>query len=178
MRRLERAALLATLAEKLIKHGSWCGETHLQKATYFLQEMFGVSLGYEFVLYKHGPFSFELRDELTSLRADGVLELRPRPYPYGPSLYPSESGRKLAARFANLTEQYDREISLVATYFGDKGVAELERLATALYVRKMDPSLSQEQRAKRICALKPHVHFGAAYEAVRSVDELYENLQS
>jgi len=35
MNTLQRAALLTELADKLRQQGSWCGETHLQKATYF-----------------------------------------------------------------------------------------------------------------------------------------------
>ena len=64
MTRLQRVAVLTKLTEKLHESGSWCGETHLQKAAYFLQELFNVLLVYEFILYKHGPFSFALRDEL------------------------------------------------------------------------------------------------------------------
>ena len=36
-------------------------------------------LGYDFTLYKHGPFSFDLRDDIHALRADGLLDLEPRP---------------------------------------------------------------------------------------------------
>ena len=46
MNRLERATILVTLIEKLSMEGSWCGETHVQKATYFLQELMGVPLGF------------------------------------------------------------------------------------------------------------------------------------
>lgn len=87
MERLAREAVLLSLVEKLRQAGSWCGETHVQKATYFLQEVAGVPLGFPFILYKHGPFSFDLRDELTAMRADGFLTLEPRD-PYGASLGP------------------------------------------------------------------------------------------
>src|SRR5712692_9118533 len=105
MRRLQRIVILADLASRLGKYGSWCGETHLQKATYFLQELGKVPLGYSFVLYKHGPFSFDLRDELTAMRADGLLELRPQP-PYGPSLVPTERASEFARRFPKTLGKY------------------------------------------------------------------------
>jgi len=70
MDRLRRAALLTQLIERLRRRGSWCGETHVQKATLFLQDLTRIPMGFDFILYKHGPFSFDLRDELTSLRAD------------------------------------------------------------------------------------------------------------
>jgi len=71
MSRKERYALLAALMKRLHDTGSWCGETHLQKAVIFVQE-----LGYNARLYKHDPYSFDLRDELASMHADDALRLR------------------------------------------------------------------------------------------------------
>ena len=59
MDRLRRAAILTQLVGNLRREGSWCGETHVQKATFFLQELMEVPLGFNFVLNKHGPFSFD-----------------------------------------------------------------------------------------------------------------------
>jgi len=73
MNRLKRDVVILSLIENLKKKGSWCGETHIQKATYFLQELFDFPLGFEFILYKHGPFSFDLSDKLTAMRADMLL---------------------------------------------------------------------------------------------------------
>jgi hypothetical protein len=94
MDRLKRAALMTRLLQNLKDKGSWCGETHTQKATFFVQHLMDVPLGFEFILYKHGPFSFDLRDELTSLRADGLIRLVPR-WPYGPTIMPTELAKKL-----------------------------------------------------------------------------------
>jgi hypothetical protein len=77
MNRLKRDAVILSLIENLKKKGSWCGETHILKATYFLQELFDLPLGFEFILYKHGPFSFDLSDEFTAMRADMLLKIQP-----------------------------------------------------------------------------------------------------
>ncbi len=98
MNRLQRAAILSTLAEELLEIGSWCGETHLQKATFFLQHMLKVPTEWDFVLYRYGPFSFELRDELTAMRADQLLELIPM-QPYGPRLLPTGQSRHCVSGF-------------------------------------------------------------------------------
>ena len=71
MNRLQRAAVLLTLLEQLQARGSWCGETHVQKSVYFLQDLLQVPLGFEFVLYKHGPYSFDLNDEITAVQLHG-----------------------------------------------------------------------------------------------------------
>ena len=67
MTRLEKVAVLLKLLEKLRENGSWCGETHLQKATYMCQQLLSLPTGFDYVLYKHGPFSFDLRGELGAL---------------------------------------------------------------------------------------------------------------
>src|SRR5438552_469892 len=123
MNRLQKAAILATLTEKLRERGSWCGETHLQKATYLLQEMLRVPTDFDFILYKHGPFSFDLRDEITSLRADGVLALEPQPDPYGPKLVTAEGTQRLQKLFPKTLKRYKNALEAVAEEVSDKGVS-------------------------------------------------------
>jgi hypothetical protein len=171
MERLERTALLFELTKKLHEKGSWCGETHLQKAAYWAEESLSLPLGFQFILYKHGPFSFDLRDELTSMRADGLLELSPNAQPYGPTLKPSAQGEALVKRYGRLIAQFSDKISAVADQLADKNVSELERLATALYVTKREmPRESQEKRAERIRQIKPHIPTDQAIEAIKAVD--------
>ena len=76
----DKTVLLTHLIEGLCERGNWCGETHVQKTAFFVQELMGVPMEFRFILYKHGPFSFDLRDELTALRANGLLGLEPRSY--------------------------------------------------------------------------------------------------
>jgi len=159
------------LTSKLREQGSWCGETHLQKAMYLLQEIALVPTAYSFILYKHGPFSFDLRDDITALRADGVLALEPQEEPYGPKLVPTDGADRLHRVFPSTLKKYKDQTNRVAAIVGDKGVSELEKLATALYVTKeVNPSTDIAPRAKRVCALKPHISFAAAEESLIAVD--------
>lgn len=179
MKRLQRAAILAGLIENLKDSGSWCGETHIQKSTYFLQELMDVPLGFDFILYKHGPYSFDLRDELTSMRADMLLELQPQPYPYGPSLLPGVGSEQIKKLYANFVSQYTEQIEFVTERLGGKRVADLERLATALYVsRNLMKGSPVESRAQKINELKPHVSLDEAREAVDTVDLMVDELNS
>ena len=52
MERLRRASLFLALNEELRNSGSWAGETHMQKATFFLQELMSVPMEFDFVLYQ------------------------------------------------------------------------------------------------------------------------------
>jgi uncharacterized protein YwgA len=173
MNRFKKDAVLCELADELRRRGSWCGETHIQKATYFLQELRNVPLEFEFVLYKHGPFSFDLRDELTAMRADGFLDLSDRG-PYGPSLVPTRASEELRQGFPKTIGRYGADIEFVSDALGNRNVAELEKLATALYVHFQHPSRSSLIRAKILRDLKPHISFSDSFEAIKQVDAIVE----
>lgn len=172
MKRLQKAAVLVELADQMRAHGSWCGETHLQKATYFVQQLFDQELDFEFILYKHGPFSFELRDELMSLRADGLIQLQKQPYPYGPTLEPTEAGEQTKVTYPKTLRDRRAALAFVAEHLGSKDVNQLERIATALYVTREQPQADATARAQRIHELKPHVSLENAAQAVQELDQL------
>jgi hypothetical protein len=173
MNRLQRAALLTALVDRLNQQGSWSGETHLQKGTYFLQHLLGVPTGFAFILYKFGPFSFGLRDELTAMQADGLVELRVRHPSYGPSLIPSEASQAFRECYSVTLMRYDKQLSFVCGTLGQKGVTELERLATALFVtRELGEAADADVRAARLHELKPHVSLSDALFAVQKLDEI------
>ena len=170
--RLGRNAIVLSLADELKTAGSWCGETHLQKAVYLLQELTRVPLGFDFILYKHGPFSFDLRDELTAMRADSQLQIRANPIPYGPTLVTTEIGEKLQMRQSFAVEKHRKKIDFVAEHLGSKSVTDLEQLGTAYYVKKEDYSRSLGQVARRVNELKPHIPMDVAREAAVGIDEI------
>jgi uncharacterized protein YwgA len=170
MDRLERAALLTELVDEMKAAGSWAGETHVQKAAYVLQVLFGVPSGFNFILYKHGPFSFDLRDELTSMQADGLIEQRPSP-PYGPMLVATESSRTLRQSYRALMDPIKASLHAVATRLGPLDIYRLEQAATAVYVLVTD-TVSDEEAAAKLMELKPHVAPDGAAWAVREAREL------
>jgi hypothetical protein len=171
MRKRKRQAILLNLIEAL-STGSWCGETHVQKATYFLQHGVGVPLEFEFVLYKHGPFSFDLRQELGEMRGASLIEVLPRPLPYGPSLSLGPSAAALVKVYPKTLKKYLKQVEAVADFFKQKYAVDVERLGTALYVTREWPKLSSEERASKIVELKPHITESDAQKAVAVVDKL------
>ncbi len=127
-------------------------------------------MGFDFILYRHGPFSFNLRDELAELRAVGYLELEPRPQPYGPSFAVTTEGRKLVQVHEGTVNEYAREIAFVTERLADKNVADLERLATAFFLVLRDGKGDESSRARALHEVKRHVSEEEALEAVRTVD--------
>jgi len=178
MDRLQKASIITRLAQSLRERGSWCGETHLQKATYFLQELLQVPLEFQFILYKHGPFSFDLRDELGALQADELLRAEPHP-PYGPKIVTTERAEYIQGLYPKTLEKYREQIALVADRLGPAGVNTLERLATGLYVtRNAKDDGTVEMRADELHRLKPHVSVEEAREAIRDVDEIIRQVEA
>lgn len=170
MKRRQREAIVAAVDQRLAASGSWCGETHLQKAVYFLQTLLNVPTDFDYILYKYGPFSSELRAELASMRADGFLELVSQPQPYGPSLRVTPiAEHQLIRRWPKTLKRHEAAIDFVATKLGALGVGNLERLATALWVLREMPGASTEARAERLHEIKPHVSLTEATEALEKV---------
>jgi uncharacterized protein YwgA len=177
MKKLQRAAVLVSLVKSLRENKSWCGETSVQKAAYFLQELLEVPLDFDFVLYKYGPYSFELSEELTSLCADSFLDLEIRDSRYSPSYLPGEMEDFLFDKFPKTAKRFREQVEFVSVRLGNRHVPELERLATALYVRLAKEDVpSVKKRAAKIRKLKPHVSESDAREAIEEVDEMFTEL--
>ena len=79
----------------------------------------------------------------------------------------------LQGRFPKTLGRYAAKIDFVCDRFADKGVGELERLATALWVtRREETDGSIGQRAKKLNALKPHVSIDEAKVAIAKMDKV------
>jgi len=178
MERLPKIAVLTALIQQLIEKGSWCGETHIQKTVYFLQCLLGVPLEFSFILYKRGPYSFELTDELSALLAHQMVELVVLHPSYGPQYQATDHSAKLRDNYPVTLKRYGREIAFITDMLGHKDSKQLERLATALYVTK-NPQGEQndEDYAESIHRLKPHVPIFLALDAMRELHKIEAGTQ-
>lgn len=173
MQRIRRAALVSALANKMHDHDSWVGETHLQKGVYLLQDMLGVPMDVEYVLFKHGPFSFQLREELGAMRADDILKIVPQRPPYGPRLYSDDGAKRLQEKFPKTLIKYEPQLDWIADHLGDKGVVELEKLATAFWVtEELGRASEVGERADLLQQYKPHFDDRVCVEAVTEIDAM------
>ena len=165
-----RIAVMGELITGLRAAGSWCGETHVQKSIYVLQAGLHVPLRYDYILYKHGPYSFELRSDMAGLIGRGLLRQEFSSPPYGPRLVGTDVMETHRRRYAGTVGEHSAAIRQVAEFFRDRGVGELEVLSTALYVTVSQRGETAEKRAERIHGLKPHVSLKTALVAVRELD--------
>ncbi len=168
---IDRWAVVAEIVRGMRAKGGWAGETHLQKTLYFIQEMLQVPCGYDYVLYKHGPYSFDLHDDLARMLTNSILGIEPRP-PYGPSLRVEDVGVSVIKRRSLTVNQYEKQIMFATETLGTKDVRELERLGTALLLKRRDPSLGEASLANEIVQHKPHVPENLALDAVKEVTNI------
>lgn len=178
MRRAQEVAILADLITRLRAKESWAGEMHVQKCVYFLQEVLNVPLGYDFVLYKYGPYSFDLHKELNSMRADNQIALEAQPFPYGPKMLVTEDGSDLMKRFPRTRRQFSNQLEFITNRLADKTAGELEELATGLMVLTEHPKEIDTKLSERLRDLKPHVRPETAENRIREVRTLVAEAES
>ena len=169
MDRRDREDLICHLVDAMGKAGSWVGETQIQKSAMFLQKLLNVPLGYQFVLYKHGPFSFDLRSELAEMRAGLRLGVEPH-LGYGPSFTLEKWGRVALEK----PTAYADEIEFVAKRISTEASRPVERISTAFYMTEKYPDQSSNQIAKEINRLKPHISEAQARLAIEDAGRLRE----
>jgi hypothetical protein len=165
-------AIVGEIIEQLQRYGSWCGETHIQKTAFVAKEVCQLPLSATFVLYKHGPYSFDLNGILTSMRADRVLSLVPQGK-YGPSFRVESSMGAVFKRYQDQIGKLRPNIERAAQFLGSKNVADLERVATAIYVSRRSASLPREARAMELNRVKPHISLPAALSAIEEADQFF-----
>jgi len=160
----EKTAIVLYTMQSLKGEGSWCGETHVQKTLFLCQELMGIPSNFKFILYKHGPYSFQLSEHLQGLIADELVHVITRP-PYGPTLGVADEARPIVSQIER-EDTLARGILFMAKKLSKKGVSDLEKLATAAYVnKKYGSELPIEKRAEILTSLKPHVSVEASRSA-------------
>lgn len=167
----EKYALTIRLMQFLADKGSWCGETHVQKSMYIFEKLNRVeSTGFDFILYKHGPYSFPLRDilgDMRSLRFVNSVSMAP----YGPKLKVTEAGDKFCTRFFD--KEYEESLEKTTDLLKNSGVQRLEQLATALYIAQKSNN-PDEDRAECLHKIKPHISYGTAFQVTKEIDSILE----
>ncbi len=171
MEKMERWAIVARLVQEMRTNKGWAGETHIHKTLFFLQELLKVPVGYDFTLYRHGPYGFDLHDDLGGMLANAVLALERTP-PYGPRFLVEDVGDRVIQHSDEVVKKYNSQVQFIAVTLSDKDVRDLERLGTALLLKDQFPDFDQETLAGKVVEVKPHVSGSLALEAVREVFEI------
>ena len=166
-------ALTLRLAASLYENGSWCGETHIQKNMYILDNIYGEAEDLKFTLYKHGPYSFILHDLINDLYGLNFIIPESTP-PYGPRIKVSESGFLFLNKYRLPVEK----INSITSLFANKSVQKLEKESTALMIEKQYPKANITERAHELHRVKPHISLDDALTVTHSMEGIREKLLS
>jgi uncharacterized protein YwgA len=162
-------AILGRVVERVEEQKRFCGETLLQKSAYFLKEMFGAPISAPFRIYYYGPFSFDLRETLSTM--EGLDVVQTVPHEWGATYRIGRRYRQVKERFPKTLRQLEPAIDWVMHELAPLGVKELEPLATALFLKRERPDANDQTLAATLHEIKPHVSVDAARVALQKVGE-------
>lgn len=154
MKKQKDNAILMNLINTLQRQGSWTGETKLQRISYFLKHLMGVPLDFDFILYKHGMFSFGLQTELNILYGYKLLDLETI-HPYSPKFVVSDVGEVFLKKFPKTTAKYEKQIDFLVDELGKMAVEGLSSRSIVHYITSKNLTLDQKGRTKKLMELKP-----------------------
>jgi uncharacterized protein YwgA len=170
-----RVAVLARMVK--LAPGQSLGRTQVMKLFYFLQELKGVNLGYDFRLFNYGPFDSEVLSDLSSACGQGTVVEKTVYYPrgYGYDISPGPQADHLCTSLEKSDPNLASMVDQVIGDFGLFGAAELELRSTILFV---DRELSQggntatsQELTSRVQKIKPHFNAEVILDRVREMKD-------
>ncbi len=161
-------ALILAMIEELQRQQSRTGKTHIIKGMLLAKAANCLEVPFSFFLYKHGPYSTDIEHNLEEMQSYGAITVEPAFDGYGVILKPGEMAPFVRAQ-APLSPVEVRGIQRVCQFVQSKNVSQLERLATAAWIRTFLRIHEPEAVAQKLNALKPHIPLTDAYEADRDV---------
>lgn len=164
--------LIGGVVKILRDRHSWTGETHIQKSAYIAKVLKKVPFESEFVLYKHGPYSFDMNKSLSHMRGRGLLITTANPG-YGPTYKINEPlWQALNKASGDVFSRFEESLIDVCRNLANKNVSSLERVATAVFLRSENPDKDDEFLAREMVSIKPHILIESARVAFIEADKL------
>lgn len=138
------------------------GRTSLMKFCYFLQNIRGVPLGYDFSLYSYGPFDSDVLSDLQLAEGMSVLQADIEYYSggYKYNIRPSEKSARAKELAQEFLTKYKKDIDWVMQEFGNKSAGDLELLSTILFVYEESEIRGVGELVDRVNSIKPHFSTG------------------
>lgn len=162
---LDKHAYILETVEALKRNGSWCGKTHVQKNLFLLQQLIDDGVPFQYVFYKHGPYSFDVESEIEQMKSYGAINIEPVAG-YGVVINPDENA-EYVRRNTDLSDETKAIIEKLSQLTGPMGVSELERMSTAAWVRYREHLTDSQAVSERMHTLKPHI----SQDDARKADE-------
>ena len=167
---------LAVLA-RMVKSAPGLGRTQVMKLCYFLQELKGVSLGYDFRLFNYGPFDSEVLSDLSSAAGCGANIEQTVFYPkgYGYAIKPGLQVDQFVSELDAAVPEVAALVDQVVREFGGFSASELELRSTILFVEREfvagGPCATADEIVERVGRIKPHFDVSVIRRRVSDMTE-------
>jgi uncharacterized protein YwgA len=157
-------ALILEMIEQLNRWGGSSGKTHVQKGLFLLQAVRpSSSIPFLYVLYKHGPYSFQVEHELEEMKSYAAITSRPV-LDYGFAFAPGLMAGFIHGK-VRISDLQKRRIGKVCQFISQKSAAELERISTVAWIDRREGIKRKRPNVDRLVRLKPHVSPDLAEQA-------------
>jgi hypothetical protein len=164
----QKHVLILAMIEALSAQGARCGKTAVVKGLLLAESAGLLEPRFRFFLYKHGPYSTEVLDDVERMVSYDAVAVEPGLDGYGVLLKPAKMASYVKQQ-SPLSDEARAVIDRVCGFIRQRNVLHLERLATAAWIRTREAIDDPDDVAQRLHALKPHISLEAAREADRQV---------
>ena len=143
------------------------GRTALVKLLYFLKELKGIDVGYDFQLFVYGPFDSDVLDDLCYAESLGAVtsEIEYHQFGYGYKINKGDDGDAIKERAASFLAENNEAVTWVTSEFGGLSASDLELLSTIVFVgreaKSKNSTLNKDDFIERVRNIKPR--FQAEY---------------
>ncbi len=151
------------------------GRTQLMKLFYFLQELHGCPLGYDYRLFAYGPYDSEVLSDLATATSLNMVCENTVIYPrgYGYAITPGQHAGELSRELEESNPALASQVDAVVQQFAGFGAGELELRSTIFFV---DRELTQEgttttaaDLVERVRLIKPYFSEGTILSRVEEM---------
>lgn len=161
-----REAWVACAVAKLRAVRSWTGRLHVHKLLVLAKMLKLANPPFDFALYHYGPYSYELDGTFAMMEAYGRIYRHYERPDYGPRYSLPDGARP------KLSPRDDRALDRVANWIGKRPAGELEAVATALWIRRIEGAKTGSRCAERLKQVKPHYDPSRIQSACQAAAEL------
>lgn len=160
----------------LLQQNPKLGKTAIMKATFMLQQVKGVKLGYDFSIYTYGPYASDVMTDIDNLVEEGFISSTMYPYNnyVGYRLEVTKNGEAEIAMQPMDTES--QALKDISDFIRGKSAKELELYSTIIYIanlyKKNAWSGGEKSIVEKVKEIKPHFStddIQGAYQQLKTI---------
>lgn len=159
-------AILGRIVERMEEQKRFCGGACRSRPT-SSRRCFDAPISAPFRIYYYGPFSFDLRETLSTM--EGLDVVQTVPHEWGATYRIGRRYGQVRDNFPKTMQQLELAIDWVMRELAPLSVKELEPLATALFLKREQTDSNDERLVARLREIKPHVSVDAARATLQNV---------